>query len=51
MKLTRAEAETLLELLDADIRVRHSQKRSVKRAEKLRAKIEHYLTLRGLPTK
>lgn len=51
MKLTRAEAESLLELVEVDLRTRYAQQRSVKRTEKLRDKLQHYLTLKGLPTK
>ncbi len=51
MKLTKSEAETLLTLVEKDIRIRTSERRSTKRLEKLRQKLAHYMTLKGLPSK
>lgn len=51
MKLTKWEAEYLLEQVELNIRRAVSQKKPTKRLEKLADKIEHYLTQKGLPTK
>lgn len=51
MKLTKSEAETLLSILDLEIRRKVSKKLSTKRLDKIRDKLSHYLTLKGHPSK
>ena len=51
MKLTKWEAEFLLDEVDRAIRRNISQKRSTKALDKLRDKLSGYLAMRGLSKK
>jgi hypothetical protein len=51
MKLTKSEAERVLELVDKEHRRLVSQQKGTKAIEKLRGKIEAYLSQKGFPNK